>query len=350
MKVCITGITGFVGTYLTCALLNRYPGEVHILGIKNHRPSSEDTFWTILENEHWPKKDVQAYITIKQIDICEMSALSWAIGDFKPDVIIHLAAKTIVAEGHASPLEFVRTNILGTANILEITRTILGCRTIIQSTDKVYGEGDDISINAPLNPVDLYGRTKAAADSLAQYYIKHYKQDIFILRPPNLYGGVDLNTSRIVPDVITTCLKGKNPTLRGYKINPDGTKTFLSRMYMFIDEFLSYLIHIAFSKNVPEYRIFTLTSPFVFTSEEVAKDILGFFTSSGAELSIEYSIPPSLPEIFSQSMAKTHRQVLLENSIHGGYMNPRGRADFLPTIAKTIKRYKKFSGLSESLL
>ncbi|MCK4649193.1 GDP-mannose 4,6-dehydratase, partial [bacterium] len=156
---------------------------------------------------------------------------------YKPDTCFHLAAQAIVGKANQSPLPTFESNIRGTWNVLEVARNKGIGQMIIASSDKAYGEHEklpyteDFSLSA-LHPYDA---SKACCDILARTYAHTYDLPIAVTRCANIYGGGDLNFSRIIPDTIRSVLYKRNPIIRS-----DGTPL---RDYIYIEDVVNaYLV------------------------------------------------------------------------------------------------------------
>ncbi len=148
--------------------------------------------------------------------------LERAINEHEVDTIFHLGAQTIVGTAHRFPLPTFEANIRGTYNLLEACRLHMDLvrRVVIASSDKAYGEQPHLPYTEkmPLNGRHPYEVSKSCADLIAQAYHHTYSLPIAIARCGNVYGGGDLNWSRIVPGTIRSFLSGERPIMRS-----DGT-------------------------------------------------------------------------------------------------------------------------------
>lgn len=154
-------------------------------------------------------------------DIRDTALVSELLGDLRITTVIHLAAQTLVGPALLDPADTFSNNIEGTWTLLEACR---GAGTVgsivVASSDKAYGDWsgrpyrEDMALRAR-HPYDV---SKAATDLLAQSYAGTYNLPITITRCGNLYGGGDLNWSRIVPGTIRSVLEGEAPVIRS-----DGT-------------------------------------------------------------------------------------------------------------------------------
>jgi len=148
--------------------------------------------------------------------------LERAINQHEVDTVFHLGAQTIVGTAHRFPLPTFETNIRGTYNLLEACRLHrdLIQRVVIASSDKAYGAQPHLPYteDMPLDGRHPYEVSKSCADLIAQAYHHTYRVPVAIARCGNVYGGGDLNWSRIVPGTIRSFLHGERPIIRS-----DGT-------------------------------------------------------------------------------------------------------------------------------
>jgi len=151
----------------------------------------------------------------------DFNTLERTISEFEPDTIFHLAAQTLVGVGMRSPLYTFEANIRGTYNLLEACRTHEDIiqRVVIASSDKAYGAKHELPYkeSMPLEGKYPYEVSKSCADLISQSYFHSYGLPVAIARCGNVYGGGDLNWSRIVPGVIQAAIQ-QNPL----KIRSDG--------------------------------------------------------------------------------------------------------------------------------
>lgn len=117
-----------------------------------------------------------------------------------------------------SPLATFETNVRGTWNVLEACRLHrqLVERIVVASSDKAYGEHDDLPYTEEmaLRPTYPYEVSKGCADLISKSYYETYRLPVAIARCGNIYGGGDLNWSRIVPGTIRSLSQGQSPILR----------------------------------------------------------------------------------------------------------------------------------------
>ena len=227
LNVLVTGADGFIGSHIAKALIERGSNVVTIVrDIK--KKSNIDVL------------GIKDKITIIHGDLVNYADCERAINEYDIEFVFHIAAQAIVGPANRSPLSTFESNIKGTWNILEACRL---CKTvkgiIVASSDKAYGQQKKLPYTeeSPLNGYYPYDASKACAELLARSYFMTYALPLAITRNANTYGPADMNMSRIVPDVITSLLKGGQPVIRS-----DGSP---ERDYMYIKDAISAYLTLA---------------------------------------------------------------------------------------------------------
>lgn len=200
-RVLVTGAAGLLGGWTSRTLLAA-GASVHGLDIDWFGPRSTG---------------VPAGLSVVHGDVRETALVKTVLGDTSADTVIHLAAQTLVGPAVADPVDTFRHNIEGTWSVLEACRAAPRVRrVVVASSDKAYGDAggrpyrEDMALRA-LHPYDA---SKAAADILARTYAHTYDLPVAVSRCGNLFGGGDLNWSRIVPGTIRSVLAGERPVIR----------------------------------------------------------------------------------------------------------------------------------------
>jgi CDP-glucose 4,6-dehydratase len=158
---------------------------------------------------------------VVQGDLLDYGSLVRIINEHEVRAVFHLAAQTIVHIANRSPHSTFEANVRGTYNLLEACRTtgVVGDpveRIVVASSDKAYGDHESLPYREDhaLQPVHPYDVSKACTDMIARAYAATHELPVAITRLGNVYGGGDVNFSRIVPDVARALVEGTSPVIR----------------------------------------------------------------------------------------------------------------------------------------
>lgn len=214
-NIFVTGATGFLGSYLVKELLKF---NSNIICLVRDVVSSSLFF----------KDGLDKKVTMINGDLIDNYLIERAIVEYDVDVIFHLGAQALVGIANKSPVQTLEQNIKGTWNVLEAARKHKVKATIVASSDKAYGDSDALPYReeTPLRGKHPYDVSKSCADLIAQAYFKTYNLPVIIVRCGNIFGGGDLNFSRIIPGTIRDLLNNARPVIRS-----DGK---LVRDYIFV--------------------------------------------------------------------------------------------------------------------
>ena len=208
-RVFVTGATGVVGAWLVKDLLAQ---GAHVVAL---------VFDADPQSELYRSGDIHR-VNVVNGALEDLATLERAVNAHEVDTVFHLGAQAIVGVAHRSPLPTLETNVRGTWNLLEACRRHrdLVERVVIASSDKAYGTQRMLPYteDMPLAGQHPYEVSKSAADLIAQSYYHTYGVPVGIARCGNVFGGGDLNWSRIVPATIRAFVCGERPVVRS-----DGT-------------------------------------------------------------------------------------------------------------------------------
>lgn len=234
-RVLVTGATGIVGSWLCEDLLAR--GAYVVALVLDDEPLSR--FFT---------EDIYKRCSIVRGDLSDFNACMRAINVHDVEIVFHLGAQTIVGAALRDPLECFESNIRGTYNLLEAARRLdgLATRIVVASSDKAYGDSPVLPYteDMPLRGSHPYDVSKSCTDLLSHTYAHTYDMNVAIARCGNIYGGGDLNWSRIVPGTIRSILAGERPVLRS-----NGT---MIRDYIYVRDVTSAYIALAEQLDRPD--------------------------------------------------------------------------------------------------
>jgi CDP-glucose 4,6-dehydratase len=248
--VLVTGGVGFIGSHLVDKLIEA-GNKVFVI---------DDLSSGRIENLNPRAKFYKADVASKDI--------SKIFERVKPQVVFHLAAKSIVGDIFENPLEALKVNILGTANILEQCRLKRNLESIVvASSDKAYGKIKELPYKeeTPLSGDHPYEVSKASADLVAQSYYKTYGLPVVITRFSNVFGPRDLHFSRIIPGIFEAIIKNKKLLVRS-----DGK---MIREYTFVKDIADGCIKLAQNINKTKGEAFNFGSKNIFTVLGVIKKV-----------------------------------------------------------------------------
>ncbi len=223
--VLVTGCTGLLGSWLTIALADAGAAVVGL--VRDEVPHSH-----LRRSGYWER------IAIVRGDVTDYALVERTLNEYEIETVFHLAAQTIVPIANRAPLSTFETNIKGTWTVLEAARRApTVARIVVASSDKAYGVHETLPYteDTPMQGCYPYDVSKSCADLIARAYAVTYGVPLAVTRCANLYGGGDLNWSRIVPGTIRSALRGEPPIIRS-----DGT---LVRDYLYVrDAASAYLL------------------------------------------------------------------------------------------------------------
>jgi dTDP-glucose 4,6-dehydratase len=215
MKILITGGAGFIGSAVVRQVVQRGWQAVN-LDVLAYSANLENVEG-VATNPNY---------AFEQVDICDRAAVEAVFEKHQPDAVMHLAAESHVDRSLEGPLDFVRTNIVGTAVMLEVARDYwaklpeprkTAFRFHHVSTDEVFGalgEDGEFTEETPYDPTSPYSASKASADHLVRAWGRTFGLPVVITNCSNNYGPFQF-PEKLIPTVITRALEGKTIPVYG---------------------------------------------------------------------------------------------------------------------------------------
>ncbi|NMA38868.1 MAG: dTDP-glucose 4,6-dehydratase [Lentisphaerae bacterium] len=215
-RIIVTGGAGFIGSALVRLLVRETDAEVAVLD-KLTYAGNMDNLKEIADSPRFH---------FFHNDICDRDAVNRLFRKFQPNAIMHLAAESHVDRSIDAPLEFVNTNVMGTANLLQCALGYWQNLPAEQqsqfrfqhiSTDEVYGDLGPTGLfheKTPYDPKSPYSASKAASDHLVRAWGHTFGLPILISNCSNNYGPYHF-PEKLIPLVILNAIEGKNLPIYG---------------------------------------------------------------------------------------------------------------------------------------
>lgn len=214
-KIFITGHTGFKGAWLVI-WLKRLGAE--ICGYSLDPPTDPSLYFLAGVGEG---------IASIHDDVRDFQSLNNAVREFRPDIVFHLAAQSLVLQSYETPVDTYSTNIMGTVNLLEAVRQNKGIRAVVNITsDKCYDNREWIwgyRENDPMGGLDPYASSKGCAELVSAAYLHSYFHSrdyeshgvaLATARAGNVIGSGDFARDRLIPDMVKSFIAKKTVCIR----------------------------------------------------------------------------------------------------------------------------------------
>ena len=229
-KIIVTGGLGFIGSNLIDLLLKNNYNIINLDKI-----SYSSNFYNTKE---FKKNKKYKFI---RCDLNNKKKLQKIFNFFKPSAIFNLAAETHVDRSIDGPENFIKSNILGVYNLLEVfkkySKKYSYAKLIHISTDEVYGDilSGRADENFPYKPSSPYAASKASSDHLVYSYVRTYKIPAIITNCSNNYGPKQ-HPEKLIPKLIYNIIKNKKLPIYGKGLN--------SREWIYVEDHCQALIKI----------------------------------------------------------------------------------------------------------
>jgi len=216
-KVLLTGHTGFKGSWLSIWLEKI---GANVTGFSDRIPTRPSLFEIL---------NLEDKINSITGDIRDYNQIEKVIEQNKPEIIIHLAAQSLVQDSYKNPIETYSTNVMGTINVLEATRKFSETKVLINVTsDKCYKNLEThqaFKEEDPMGGFDPYSSSKGCAELVTASYRNSFFQnnentEIATVRAGNVIGGGDWGKYRLIPDIFKAIEQNKIIKIR----NPDSIR------------------------------------------------------------------------------------------------------------------------------
>lgn len=313
-SVFVTGATGFLGYWLVKELCKQRANVVILM--RDFDPQSHIIRSRLYERTRVVTGELEDFQTVER-----------AINEYETGYVFHLGAQTIVGTSYRNPLATFESNIRGTYNLLEACRRhknfVKGI--VIASSDKAYGPSDVLPYTEemPLCGLYPYDVSKSCADLISASYYHTYGLPVVITRCGNLFGGGDLNWSRLIPGTIRSLFLGNSPDIRS-----DGKST---RDYLYVEDAVqAYLLLASHLREDLHGESFNFGPSRPYTVIEIANSIQLLMGRSDLSLTIKNQ---ASHEILHQSLNSDKAKTLL------GWTPQFSLEDGLK---QTIKWYEQF--------
>jgi CDP-glucose 4,6-dehydratase len=291
VPVLVTGGAGFVGAHLVHALLEQ-GARVTILDIKPI-PQIKGHYDAVAGRAKYVQGSVSDQTLVDELVRTE-----------KFEAVFHLAAEAIVARFHQNPTVGLDTNIRGTWTILDAVRRYTPeASVVIASSDKAYGSHETLPYDesSPLQGRNPYDCSKSCTDLIAHMYAHSYGLKLTVTRCGNVYGGGDLNFSRIIPDAIRLTLQGKPFVFRS-----DGQ--FL-RDYVHVNDVVAAYISCAnaLRSGQPSGEAYNFSHNAPISAMDVVRKILALENAAHLEPVVDFSAQYEIRDQFLDSRKAMER-------------------------------------------
>jgi CDP-glucose 4,6-dehydratase len=298
-RVLLTGHTGFKGSW-AALWLSRMGAEITGMALP---PDTNPNLYMLA--------GVEGDVRSKLLDVRDRDIVVRAVEECRPEIVLHMAAQSLVRRAARTPVETIATNVMGTVHLLDALRNTPGLQAVlVVTTDKVYRNDERrkaFTEEDALGGEEPYSASKAAVDIVARAFGDSYFEfrgiSVATARGGNVLGGGDFAPDRLVPDIVRATLAGMPVLLR----NPQSTRPW-QHVLDCLAGYFRYLQALALGQDVPRALNFAPTRSIQHTVEEVADAVLSGMGNRRAWLRDENSSPAET-DLLSLDAQLAHRSL-----------------------------------------
>jgi UDP-glucuronate 4-epimerase len=268
-KILITGALGFIGFHLSAMLIKK---KMKVVGLDNLSGNYSKQYY--LNNLNILKTKPNFFF--RKINLLNKKHVDNLLRKEKFDFVVHCAAKTNVRKSIETPLQYLKTNVLGTQILLEaIKKHSPKSKTILLSSSSVYGKQKELPLKEknPPNPISPYGLSKYLMEQIANFYSNFFGLKIIIIRPSSVYGP--RGRQDMAPFLLIKAAEKGIPFIKYGNSNNN------SRDWLYIDDLTNGLLKIIENNSFPLFEIFNFGSEssidideFILTTKNLIKEYL----------------------------------------------------------------------------
>jgi CDP-glucose 4,6-dehydratase len=318
-SVLVTGGAGFIGSWLSRRLVDE--GADVVVLAPDLDPRSELV-----------RGGTASRATIVPGVLEDPDAVVRAVVGHEVDTVFHLGAQTIVGAAQRDPVGTFEANIRGTYLLLDACRRTDGLveRIVVASSDKAYGTVGHLPYTeeTPLDGRAPYEVSKSCTDLIARSYAESFGLPVAVARCGNVYGGGDLNWSRIVPGTARSLVRGERPVLRS-----DGT---FVRDYLHVDDVVD--AYLALAQWLDDGAAGTTDGIGFNFSDESPRTVLEIYAAVCTAFG-----GPVEPEILDRARGEIHDQFLDASRAHE-VLDWKARVSLDEGMAVTADWYRSLLG------
>lgn len=325
MKLLVTGGCGFIGSnFLNLAFTKGFDSIMNIDSL------------TYAANQENVNSANQINYKFRNIDITNKDLVEQTILEFKPNVIVHFAAESHVDNSISNPQNFINTNVIGTYNLIEISRkyyednTINDFHFIHISTDEVFGDLPETGYfkeDTPYDPSSPYSASKAASDHLVSAWMRTYKFPATILNCSNNFGP-NQHIEKLIPTIITKSFTQKEIPVYGNGLN--------IREWIFVEDYCNAVFEVINQRSQSLFETFCVGSGNELTNIHIVEKICSLINE-------HYNLDFNCLDLitFVEDRKGHDFRYAIDSSKIKNVLNFSAITDFESALIKTIKWYRK---------